>query len=410
MIGIGIRAGFSCPRCEAFVPVNALVENIRCTACGARMELETEHWKSFLDDPLRECPHIEEGEVHTCTGFGSGSFKVEYQRQQPVYTGTDRTIPIDLVMRNLGNGSLQCPDSDLKTSVRPFPEAFSDTFPGVRAIVGEDLAMLSDQRENGPSLKVDDVADPVALQCPGCGGNLIVSGATRTEKCKYCDSDVRLPDDLWEMLHPRRKMTRWFLLYDYSSIPFSWEGEVYGSAGLEDGSVCITAWNPLGDNMILARVNTDRTAVWLTERIPIMSRPSESIPGMVYDYKGNLLVMDDNRRDLYVMPVDDPDNHTLIEGRERYVQVEGEFKPPLNMKDAHAVSGCPDGTILLIKTRNDDLGYYDELSRYHRNGDPVELWPDSNKIKEPDETPGFFARIFGRRKKKEDEEMIPSIR
>ena len=410
MISIAVRAGFSCPRCEAFVPVNAMVERIRCTACGARMELENEHWKSFLEDPLRECPHMEEGEVRTCTGFGSHSFKLEYSRIKPVFAGTEKVIPADLVMKNIKAGQLLCSDTAEKISVRPFPETFAETFPGVKAIVGEDPSMLSDEKETGPSLEVDNVADPVALQCPKCGGNLIVSGTARTEKCEYCDTDVRLPDDLWEMLHPRRKMTRWFLLYDYSSIPFHWEGEVYGSAGLEDGSVCIAAWNPLGDNIILARVGGDRNAMWTTEEIPIMTRPSESIPGMVYDYRGNLLVMDDNRRDLYVVPVDRPEDRTLMKGRERYVQVDGEFRPPLNMEDANAVSGCPDGTILLLKTKDDDLGYYQELSRYDRSGDPVELWPETDSGKEPDRKSGFFARLFGRRKKQEDEEIIPSIR
>lgn len=410
MIGIGIRAGFSCPRCEAFIPVNAMIETIRCTACGARMELETEHWKSFLDDPIRECPHMEKGEVHTCTGFGSNSFKVEYWRQQPVYTGTDNVIPTELVMKNLGAGHLRCPHTDEKVSVRPFPEAFAETFPGVRAIVGEDQSMLSDEKETGPSLEVDDVADPVALQCPRCGGNLIVSGSTRTEKCEYCNTDVRLPDDLWGMLHPRRKMTSWFLLYDYKSIPFKWEGDVYGSAGLDDGSVCIAAWNPLGDNIILARMARDRSAIWLTEEIPVMSRPSETIPGMVYDYRGNLLVMDDNRRDLHSVPVDHPEDRTLIKGRKRYVQIDGEFRQPLNMEGANAVSGCPDGTILLLKTRDDDLGYYEELSRYDRSGDPVKLWPEGDADKELDKTPGFFARVFGRAEKQEDKDEIPSIR
>ena len=410
MICIGIRAGFSCPRCEAFIPVNAMVGRIRCTACGARMELEAEHWKNFLEDPVRECPHMEKGETHTCTGFGSNSFKVEYLRMQPVFAASEKVIPVNMIMNNLTVGYLKCPETDKKISVRPFPETFAEAFPGVKAILGEDEAMLGDEGNDGPSLEVDDVADPVALQCPQCGGNLIVSGKTRTEKCEYCGTDVKLPDDLWEMLHPRRKMIRWFLLYDYSSVPFNWEGEVYGSAGLKDGSVCVVAWNPLGDNLILARMDADRKLFWSTEDIPIMSRPSETIPGMVTDYRGGLLVMDDNRRDLHIVPVNDPEGRQLLKGRERYIQVQGEFRPPLNMEDANAVSGCPDGTILLLKTRDDDLGYYTELSRYDRNGDPLELWPVREGRKEAKKKPGFFARLFGKREKEEKKDEIPSIR
>ncbi len=57
MIGICIKAGFTCPDCDSYIPMNALVENLRCPACGTDHDLTVDHWKTVLDDAIKEAPH-----------------------------------------------------------------------------------------------------------------------------------------------------------------------------------------------------------------------------------------------------------------------------------------------------------------------------------------------------------------
>ena len=48
MIGICIKAGFTCPDCDSYIPMNALVKNLRCPACGTDHDITVDHWKMRL--------------------------------------------------------------------------------------------------------------------------------------------------------------------------------------------------------------------------------------------------------------------------------------------------------------------------------------------------------------------------
>lgn len=52
---------------------------------------------------------------------------------------------------------------------------------------------------------------PVLFSCPRCGAGLdIAAESPRILTCKYCDSDLYLPDALWHALHPvKRRAPFW---------------------------------------------------------------------------------------------------------------------------------------------------------------------------------------------------------
>src|SRR5262249_796820 len=43
---------------------------------------------------------------------------------------------------------------------------------------------------------------PVVFKCPTCTAPLSIDGKNRVVRCKYCESDVYLPDDLWMHFNP----------------------------------------------------------------------------------------------------------------------------------------------------------------------------------------------------------------
>ncbi len=190
MIGICIKAGFTCPDCDSFIPMNAIVERIRCSACGTDFDLTVDHWKTVLDDAIEEAPHSEEGEGSSSTVFGSFNYRIEYGRLNPRYSGTKDDIPIEDILKHLEDGYLSHPDTGERTFIRKLPDIYNGEFSGIAALVGEEISLIPGRGE-GEELQVQNSCNPVALQCPNCGGSLIVKGKNRTETCRFCFSLLR---------------------------------------------------------------------------------------------------------------------------------------------------------------------------------------------------------------------------
>lgn len=56
------------------------------------------------------------------------------------------------------------------------------------------------------------------MGCPKCSASLdITADSQRTVACKYCETDIYLPDDLWLRLHPVKKAERWYIEYSGES-------------------------------------------------------------------------------------------------------------------------------------------------------------------------------------------------
>lgn len=212
MIGICIEAGITCPSCESYVPLNALVPSLRCSGCGKDLELSLDVWKTVLEDSLKQAPFLEEGEGSSSTIFGSYNYKVLYGRLAPRYDDTKDDIDIDMLLEKLDEGRVLHPGSGAPTGVRRMPEQYHEAFMGVLALIGEDPSQLPGTPEGLPLETA--LSGPIAFQCPSCAGSLIVDGASRSADCRFCQTQVHLPDDLWFRLHPVKKEKRWFLLFD----------------------------------------------------------------------------------------------------------------------------------------------------------------------------------------------------
>ncbi len=404
MTGICIKAGFTCPDCDSYIPMNALVESLKCPACGTEHDLTVDHWKTVLDDAIKEAPHSEEGEGSSSTVFGSFNYRIEYGRLKPRYTGTKDDIPIGDILEHVEDGYVLHPETGEKTFVRRFPNIYNGEFSGITALIGEDASLIP-RRGEGRELEVENSGNPVALQCPNCGGSLIASGENRTEKCRFCDTKVCLPDDLWKMLHPTRKAIRWYFLYDYSSTPFTWESDVLGGIATIDGGVCLVVENDYGDMPIVTCLKADRTEVWMRDNLELECDSEGSAPGAVADYDGNVLIMHENRMDLYSISLKDGSVTTVMKGTEKNEEIDTDTTEPFNMDEVRGMTAFPDGSIMLLKSRDTDEGYYREFVRFDRDGSPLLLWKPVEKAEE--KKPGFLARLFRRYSKTAQKRKIP---
>ncbi len=404
MIGICIKAGFTCPDCDSYVPMNAVVEKIRCPACGTDHDLTVDSWKTVMDDAIKEAPHTEEGEGSNSTVFGDFNYRIEYGRLNPRYSGTKDDIPIEEILEHLEDGYVSHPETGERTFIRKYPDIFSGEFSGIAALIGEETSLIPGRGE-GKELQLETSSNPVAMQCPDCGGSLIVNGENRSEKCRFCDTEVHLPDDLWKILHPERKAIRWYLLFDYSSRPFNWESDVFGGIATMDGGVCLVVENDYGDMPVITCLRPDRTEVWMRDDLELECRPEGSIPGPVADYDDNVLIMHENRMDLYSISLKDGSVTSIIKGAEKNEETDLNIIEPFNMDEVLGMTCLPDGTIILLKSRDTDDGYYREFLRFDLDGNSHVLWKPAAMAEE--NKPGFFARLFGRLQKVAEKSDIP---
>lgn len=396
MIGISIEAGMTCPSCEKFIPLNALVSTFRCAACGDVHPMDTDAWKSLLEDALEEAPLFAESEGRSSTIFGTYNWKITYGRLTPRYDGTREDIPHGDALAGLPSGRVLHPGTGASTSVRAVPDFCADFLTGVVAIIGEEPSLLpgesgaSDQMI--PALGMPEaagVSGPVAFQCPGCGASLIVDESVRKATCSYCGIEAAMPDDLWQRLHPAKKTMRWFLLFDPISRPFAWEDQVLGASADRDGDLFLAVENPQGDMPLVARLRPDWTPVWVRSDLESAPRCDADGPGIMTGPTGDLLLPAGNGRDLITLSRDD--GSLLAAGTDAAA-----VDPPggFTLHGCRSMAILPDGSMFLLVDRPADDGSEDcrEFLRFDPEGIPLPLWPPVATGDKPRQT-GFLARI-----------------
>ncbi len=400
MLGIYIKAGFTCTSCESFIPLNALVETIRCAACGKEFTFNTDSWKSLLEDPVANAIHYEEGEGTRSTIFGDYNYRFEYGKLQPRYHGTKEPIPYDVLLEGVKRGFVVHPQSGERTPVRRIGNDLSKLFPGMLASVDEQTSLLPGGGK-GEKLKTPQSSKPVALQCPHCGGSLIVSGSSRNETCRYCGTSVKLPDELWQILHPVPVTEPWYILFDESKIPFVWDSDVSDAVFAGGDEIIIAADCEYSDNTVVARIDLEKRTIWSREDLSICCDNDDYLPGLALSSDGRVLVMHENKRDLYVLSARDGSTMDLIKGLEIKEPCADDQPPVFGMKGVSSMTFMPGGSIMLMKELEDDHRYrrHNELMRFDDNWSYLEPWkvPDEKKVES-----GFLSRLkvlFGGRER-----------
>ncbi len=384
MIGICIEAGITCPSCESYVPLNALVPSVRCSGCGKDLELSLDVWKTVLDDSLKKASSLEEGEGSSSTIFGSYNYKVLYGRLAPRYDDTKDDIDIDMLLGKLGEGQVLHPESGAPTGVRRMPEQYREAFMGVVALIGEDPSQLPGTPEGQPL--ETGLSGPIAFQCPNCAGSLIVDGASRSADCQFCQTQVHLPDDLWFRLHPVKKEKRWFLLFDELQRPFEWDGDIWDAACDSNGNLYILTESDFWDSPILVSTKPDRMLRWRRDDLDIEPSTSRGEPRIAFAGENRLLVACGDRSNLIIISAEDGSTLGVLDAPD-----DNESPPQerFSMKGCFDFAVFPDDTLLLYRDcdRRNESGYFYDFQRFDLEGNLLSLWDRT------EEKPGFWDRM-----------------
>jgi len=384
MIGICIEAGISCPSCESYVPLNALVPSVLCPGCGKDLELSLDVWKTVLEDSLEQASFLEDGEGSSSTIFGSYNYKVLYGRLAPRYDDTKDDIDIDMLLEKLDQGHVLHPESGAPTRVRRLPEQYRDTFKGVVALIGEDPSQLPGASEGLP-MKTG-LSGPIAFGCPNCGGSLIVDGTSRMVDCRFCETQVYMPDDLWRRLHPVKKEKRWFLLFDEFQKPFTWGDDIWDATCDADGNLYILTEPEYGDSPLLVSTKPDRLLRWRRDDLDIQPSTSRGEPMLALAGGNRLLVTCADRSGLFILSSIDGSSLGVLDAPE------GDGSPPeecFSMKDCFDFAVFPNDTLFLYRDcdRSNESGCFYEFQRFDVDGNFLKLWDHI------EEKPGFRDRM-----------------
>lgn len=374
MTSICVELKTACKSCGNTLPLNALTENVLCRSCQNINYFPYEKWKkSILDSALNEYSDLKEGEGQTQTVMtGEFTFQIMYGLQNPRCQKCKTYLLPEHMYDYAKTGYAVCGKCSNKVSVRTLPDELKDIFEGVKFLAGEDSDMFNTNKEG---IKTQNTGKPILFICPSCAGNLEVDGTDRMITCKFCSSQIYLPDDLWLRLHPVKTVGRWYLVFDdkyVSAKPPDWyyfsdaaidsEGNSYIAAALDDN-----------EKFLLMSYAPDFTLRWRRDDLEYSYEKTH----LVYAPDSNLYMWDENKHSLLVLSAKDGKTINKIKGSEN-TETESQ---PFNLKDAHELAIDTDGSIIVLKD--------DKILRYSKDGKSIASWGEGEEKK------SFLSKLFG---------------
>jgi hypothetical protein len=86
--------------------------------------------------------------------------------------------------------------------------------PWLAARVPEIVQLFVARREGVPAVAAAASAKPVLWSCPRCAAGLDIDAESpRILTCRYCESDLYLPDPLWHACRPVRKRAPFWIAF-----------------------------------------------------------------------------------------------------------------------------------------------------------------------------------------------------
>ena len=200
-----------CPECGSSVALEGPVLRVVCIACQSTLELVPENWKGALEFRKYEAEFsLTEGKTRG-SSLTNGELRllVRWGPARPVCPDCATLMPIESVPPG-GDGSLSCKCGRSITTFPP-PEWLRQVVPSAVQLFG---AIRESTPEGLAIVEPLGAQKPVLFGCPRCGAGLdIASESPRILTCKYCDSDLYLPDSLWHALHPVKKRAPFWVAF-----------------------------------------------------------------------------------------------------------------------------------------------------------------------------------------------------
>jgi len=193
-----------CPHCAAGLPVNGVIETIRCSSCRQEVTFKNRYWKVMLEDLDDD---YEQGGGSHVINFET---RITWRAERPKCVSCQAELPVDEIPVGSEN-DIFCPGCGGRNNTYPAPDFARSALPSMSQIYCAERA----GSDEGSAAKTAESAKPVVLSCPHCGGSLTAkTGSERTIECQYCGTSVFLPDEMWSRLNPARTAATWYLRFD----------------------------------------------------------------------------------------------------------------------------------------------------------------------------------------------------
>lgn len=79
-VSIFIEASVTCPRCEASIHLNGLVESAQCTKCQNVLPMPPSSWQNLIAEEIAEAAQLDEGTGKESTQLGNLNARLKYGR------------------------------------------------------------------------------------------------------------------------------------------------------------------------------------------------------------------------------------------------------------------------------------------------------------------------------------------
>lgn len=353
------------------MPMDALVEEILCHSCQNIQKFPYDYWKkSILDSAVSEGFKFKEDEGRNSTEMtGEFTFHITYGRQHPrcpkCKTGLDDSKFTDYAKA----GNAKCTKCGNEISVREAPDDIKKLFPGISYLAGEDSNMFSSGNQ---STITAQSSKPIIFTCPSCAGALEIDGKERTVTCKFCNSEIYLPDDLWLRLHPAKTVNRWYMVYDDKYIKeriLDWY-ELAGCVCDKDGNIYMFSKGDDDDDFTLWSFSKDMKTRWSK----VMKGYDESDTRLVFGMDNSLYLINKGKQNVNKISPSDGAVIKVIKGKEP----ENEKELAFNIRQCDSMAVDKDGSIIALID--------DHILKFDNNGENIPLWEDNGQG-------GFFGKL-----------------
>ena len=369
MLGLMIELRTTCQRCGNPLPINAVADRIICKSCNHPTEIDDELWVTLLEDAFAEHASFEENEGQSSTMMtGGGTWEITYGRQKPRCGVCKTTVP-DQALAFADRGWAICVECGKRFGIRPAPPVIARF--GAVAMVNEDPAQLT-TAATGEALAMPAAANPIVFSCPRCSGALTVDGSTRLVRCQYCSSDVYLPDDLWQRLHPVAVVSRWYAwfaedLEQRKRSAFRWSSILDVVIGTDQLLYGLGTDDDMDEHVVVWCMSFDLQLRWLRDDVDVTAGFGGAA-NLAVDSGGRLFVWASEQPAAVVLAC--ADGATL--GRLGAPEPAGAKAHGFDLREGRQLHADIDGTLLaLIDER---------LVRYAPDGGPLATWPPRSGV------------------------------
>ncbi|MCE1164158.1 MAG: hypothetical protein LWX07_02005 [Bacteroidetes bacterium] len=365
-----------CKSCGGPLSINAFANDIYCEACGSKNTLSFENWKSIVAENIKEAKGFAEGEGQNSKTFaGDFEFSLLFGKQKARCGKCKTAIPDDFYSSFTG-GNYHCANCGNDVNIRKPDDFVLKIVPNAVFLAGEDANQMNAGKE---TMKKPDDVKPVLFSCPSCAGNLEVDGTSRMITCKFCNSKIYLPDELWHELHPVKTVSRWYVLIDESKVSENNIPEWYHLSDVasdSEGNIYIAGADDEEEQFILFSISPQMKVRWQRQDIKYEHEGA----GITTTKDGKLLLWNKNKKSLNVYSCMDGKDLPGIKGAD----VSANDRYPFNLKGCTSLISDSDGTLLAV-VNNAFVRFYDDGSR-------APVW---TMVSQKGEKPGLFSRLFG---------------